>query len=243
VSAIHVLTSCTGLKDSGAGTERLERRHFARGADAVADWHRSHPGLLRPAEQLYRGQHHLRLMRGVRHARSAGLDIRVSIVSAGYGVVDGHEPIAPYEATFQGMSTSERRAWSQSLGIPATVERILGATDTRTIVLLGDDYLDACALTGSICVGSPTLVFCAPGTALRLPALEDLHPIILRTEHTRRFRCGLVGLKGEVGGRLLSLLAERPETRLDVDSERLLDLLCSYLPARTDSSQPVATLI
>jgi hypothetical protein len=56
---IRVLTSCTGSK--------LASREP------------------RPAEQLYTGQHHVRLMRGVLDARASGLQIDVSIVSARLG--------------------------------------------------------------------------------------------------------------------------------------------------------------
>src|SRR4051812_44365113 len=92
---IHVLTSCTGSKVPA-------RRPV-------------------PAEDLYCGQHHVRLMRGVCEARDEGLDVDLSIVSAGHGIIDGHERLSPYEQTFQGKSNDARRALARTLAIPQTL--------------------------------------------------------------------------------------------------------------------------
>ncbi len=88
VKTVTVLTACTALKSA---------------AEEAA------------AEALYRGQHHLRLMRGVGQAREAGIDVQLWIVSAGYGVVAGHKRLRPYERTFQGMSATDRRSSARAL--------------------------------------------------------------------------------------------------------------------------------
>src|SRR3954451_4877664 len=92
---IHVLTSCTGTK--------------VRTSRAL------------PAETLYSGQHHVRLMRGVAEARGEGLKVDLSIVSAGHGIVPGLAPILPYEQTFQGRSSEVRREMARTLAIPRNV--------------------------------------------------------------------------------------------------------------------------
>ena len=74
-------------------------------------------------------------------------------------------------------------------------------------VLLGDDYLDACALDASIKLGGPTLLFCGKNTLKKLPKLGNLHAVALTNAEAKRFSCGLVALKGELGSRILSRLA------------------------------------
>jgi hypothetical protein len=240
---VRVVTSCTGLKEARPGVPLLGRRDFEAGARTIETWHREHRGELRPAERMYRGQHHLRLMRGVDRARAAGLEVRLSIVSAGYGVIDGGVRIAPYEATFQGMAAQERREWARALDIPRALDRVLSAAGGVTLVLLGDEYLDACALTDRLVPpGCPTLIVCGPRTALKLPPLAGLHPLVVRLEDTRRFRCGLVGLKGEVGGRLLSLLADGFGVSHDQAPNELLARLVARGPVDADPSSPLATL-
>src|SRR4051812_22656149 len=112
VARVHVLTSCTGTKVSS-------RRSV-------------------PAENLYTVQHHVRLMRGVREARDEGLEVALSIVSAGHGIVPGSESLMPYEQTFQGRSTDDRRGLSRSLAIPANARRVLRRPADLHLILLSE---------------------------------------------------------------------------------------------------------
>jgi hypothetical protein len=200
---------------------------FARGRKHVRAMHRRRHASLVPAEQLYRGQQHVRLMGGVEMARALSHRVSVSIVSAGYGVVSGDEPIASYECTFQGMPAHERRAWAGHLSLAKQVDAVLVRQSDVAVVLMGDDYFDACQLSGEILVCAPTVVLCGAKTALRIEPSANVHAVALTENDTRRFACGLVGLKGEVASRLLVQLATRPETVADLGSKHLLDLLAT----------------
>ncbi len=153
-------------------------------------------------------------MRGVAAWRAgapgggAGLDLR--ILSAGYGLVPGDQRLVPYEVTFTGMGPRARQAWAAARGIPAAVRAALAGPSDLGLLLLGDAYLAACALDGAVRLGGPTLVVCSAGPAARLPALPGLRPVVLARADAGRFHCGQVGLKGEVGGRLLAALAADP---------------------------------
>ena len=236
---VVVLTSCTGVKAAYEGAA-LDCADFARGRRHVARRHRGDlAAALVPAEDLYRGQQHLRLMRGVHAAReSRTIDIDLRIVSAGYGVVAGADPLAPYECTFQGMSRAERRRWATRLQIPTAARSALAQRTDLAIVLLGDDYLDASGVARVPELGSPTLVFCGARTALRLAPLPGLSPVHLSKTHTRVFRCGLVGLKGEVGGRLLAYLAADPTRVNRLSADTLLDRLAAVGPVVPQSRAP-----
>jgi hypothetical protein len=181
---VNVITSCTGRKVTLA------------------------PGDVVPAERLYCGQHHVRLMRGVDYLRAAGATVHVWIVSAGHGLVHGTELLAPYEKTFQGRRTIERNAMASQLGIPGAVRAVFASTADLAVVLLGEDYLRACQLDAPIEQGAPTLVFASASATLAMGGIPGLHVVALGVEHTRHFAAGLVALKGEVGGRLLAALAD-----------------------------------
>lgn len=210
---IHVLTSCTGSKVS------LPRSV--------------------PAEDLYSGQHHVRLMRGVSEARDQGLDVDLSIVSAGHGIVPGSKSLRPYEETFQGKSSIARRELARTLAIPEDVRRILVRPAKLHLVLLGEDYLEACELGSDVRPSAPVLVVCGAGAALRMPPIPGIHIAVLTIEDTKRFACGLVGLKGEVGGRLLVHVARVNPPTADLLSAGLLDRLVSQrVCAREAASSP-----
>ena len=202
---ILVVTSCTGLKAIGAGEAPV------------------------PAERLYRGEQHRRLMLGVEAFRAAetGYDLDLRILSAGHGLVEGQRPLRFYDTTFSGLGRAEIGRRSRALDVPAAFRRLLAEPYALAILLLGGDYMEAAALDPEDPLGGPAIAFSGPAAARRLahPALKI---VPAGKEEARRFSCGLVGLKGELAGRLLDLLAHRPELASEVaapdfDVLRILD--------------------
>jgi hypothetical protein len=153
---------------------------------------------------IYSGMQHARLMRGLSVARDAGIDVNLHILSAGYGLIPADRKIAPYEATFQGMSKGELRKWADTLGVPESFRSAVATPCDLCLVLLGDDYLAACALDDTLRFGGPTLLFCGGNMLKKLPKLGNLHAIGLTNAEAKRFSCGLVGLKGELASRILT---------------------------------------
>jgi len=163
---------------------------------------------------MYTGQQHARLMRGIAALREqqkgAAGKLDLYILSAGYGLVSGEQKLAPYEAAFQGMTKREIRQWADVLDVPHAFRDVVAGPYDLGLILLGDDYLDACALDVSVKLGGPTLLFCGKNTQKRLPRLGNLHAVALTNAEAKRFSCGLVALKGELGSRILSWLASDP---------------------------------
>jgi hypothetical protein len=152
---ILVITSCTGEK-SVSSERALTLEDFKQGRRHVARREKELKDLLCPAESLYTGQQHVRLMRGVQAFRESRLSsngddvLDLQILSAGYGIVSGEARLAPYEATFQGMPKGELREWARELGIPAAFRNTVAAPYDLGLILLGDDYLSTCELDSSV---------------------------------------------------------------------------------------------
>ncbi len=214
---ILVLTSCTGEKVV-EHDDQLMLEDFQRGRTHVAEKEKALKDLLRPAEDLYSGLQHVRLMKGVRAAREAGkLEVALQVLSAGYGLVAGGSKLAPYEATFAGMKGQQLRGWARALHVPQAIRKLLAQRYDLTILLLGEDYLQACEIGADVVLGSPTIALCSAASAKRLPNLAALHKVVVTNADAKRFSCGLVGLKGEITSRVLQ--------RLSADPSRLVDLL------------------
>jgi hypothetical protein len=234
-----IITSCTGEK-SVTHKRALTLDDFRKGREHIARRERELHDFLTPAEDLYTGQQHVRLMRGVRamrEARHEGEPVVLSlwILSAGYGFVPGSQKLAPYEATFQGMKTKELRAWADKLQVPAKFQEIVSEPYDLGLVLLGDSYLAACALDSTVGLGGPTTLLCGANASARLPTIRQLRSIALGNAHARRFACGLVGLKGEIAGRVLK--------RIDAEVgtfERLRDPGGDVLALLDGESRPLA---
>lgn len=239
---VLVLSSCTGLKEESSGGG-LVMEDFLRGRQHVQARHASDlEQVLTAAENLYRGQQHLRLMRGVRAARAAdAFDLDLRILSAGYGVVRASDFLAPYECSLGELPKAQRLDWTRRLGVESDVRSFLAERYSLALILLGEEYLEVCGLSPDWDLGGPTAVLCGAHAALRLPPLLDLCPLVLTKRDATRFSCGLVGLKGEVAGRLLALLAAAPDRLAEFSVTGLLDQLVRVDIRRdTPSVQPLA---
>ncbi len=177
------------------------------------------------AESLYSGQQHVRLMRGVRSYRNARrrangpkLRLTLQIVSAGKGLLPARQRVNGYNQTFHGQPREAIRRRANELAVPEQLRALLRQRYDLALLLLGDDYLEACQLDDDVVLGGTTLAFCGPAVARRLPGLEPLLPVELGNAEAKRFSCGLIALKGELGGRILGALAE--EGRGVVESVR-----------------------
>ncbi len=142
--------------------------------------------------------------------QAAGRDRRFDlwIVSAGYSLVAGDRPLAPYECTFTGMPKADARAWADVLGIPDAFRCVVGQPYDLGLVLLGDAYIAALRLDPAVMLGGPTIFVVSAKAAGKVLGIANAHTLPFSVEDTRRFACGLVGLKGEIGGRLLTCLAD-----------------------------------
>jgi hypothetical protein len=120
---------------------------FQKGATHIMARENELASLLTPAEELYSGQQHVRLMRGLETFRSQSLandkapSVDLWILSAGYGLVPANRRLGPYECTFQGMKTKMLRDWADRLNVPIEFRRILVEPYDLGLFLLGNAYL------------------------------------------------------------------------------------------------------
>ena len=234
---ILIISSCTGQKTIQTA-QALTLADFRAGEPVVQARQASFPELLTEAGSLYAGQQHVRLMHGIRKAEAAGLDVEMQILSAGYGLVERRKKIFPYEVTFTGMNKRELGDWARGRNIPADFRRLIARPYDLALVLLGDSYLEACQWDESVQLGGPTLLFCGTAAAGRLPALPHLKIVPLSNQDAKRFACGLVGLKGEIGARTLLLLSA--DEALPTGPEELLQKLATVRLPREPGNAPAA---
>jgi hypothetical protein len=191
---VLILTSCTG--------EKAAKTAAPLTADDLEDPGRLAAGearldvLMRPAGEMYTGAQHVAAMNGVRDMRTQlgvrGVD--VTILSAGYGVVDERRLIAPYNVTFSGMSTTAIRARGARLGIPAEARAMLPGHDV-VFVLLGSDYLTS-LVPPLFPSGEQRLVAFAKSSEKRIASTCVVIPA--GKAETRRWGAGYVALKGRM---------------------------------------------
>ena len=235
---ILIITSCTGEKAIEHENE-LTMDDLRRGSAHIAQREAELADVMLPAEELYTGMQHKRLMRGIAAIRgNKSYKVNLHILSAGYGLVPGSRKLAPYDATFNSMKKQELVDWSRFLDVPQDIRIELSKPFDLALILLGDGYLRACDLDEDITLSGPTLFFTGKASAERLPGLANLHTHILGNPDTRKFACGLVGLKGEVAGRLLESLATN-DLNIDAliaDPSNVIDQLADTPAPKTTPS-------
>jgi len=204
-----VITSCTSAKRV-SHRRQLTYEDFARGPAWVSQREQELAAYLTPAHDLYAGLQHARLLRGIRalQAQAPAWQVDLWIVSAGYGLIPGSRPIAPYDCSFHLMPRRRARDWAAQIDLPRQVRTLLAEAYDLALILLGGLYLELCGVAAAVNFGGPTVALSGTKSAALLPVHPCPRVIMLGESETRRFSCGLVGLKGEVAARLLRYLAD-----------------------------------
>jgi len=208
---ILVITACTGKKAISHDKAPV-LADFQQGAEYLDHLHEELVDFFLPSEKLYTGQQHVLLMSAVEKLRIARRqdgtkpEIDLFVLSAGYGLIKGSYKLPPYEVTFSGMKKKELREWADHLNIPNDFRNVVKQPYDLAFILLGDNYLDACDLNESIELGGPTIMFCGKAKAEKLPEIEKLKKIGLGNPEAKQFSCALIGLKGDLAGRVLKAI-------------------------------------
>jgi hypothetical protein len=215
------VSSCSSQK-SVDDPRRLTIADFERGPAHVQERECELSAVLTPAEDLYTGLQHKRLMQGVIAVREGRMDknlnIDLWILSAGYGLVPGSQMIAPYDVTFANMPKSDVRRWAEHQGVPTAFRDRMNQRYDLRVVLLGSKYLDACSLEPDLDVVPPTVFLTSTNAAKRLAQVLPAALIWpLSNNEARLLRCPLVGIKGEVTKRLLFAVGRRGFQHLPMD--------------------------
>src|SRR5271157_741544 len=124
---IRIVTSCTGEKNV-THERQLSLADFQSGPAHIASREAELESVMTRGMDLYSGLQHQRLIRGINEVESnqgCGITTDIWILSAGYGLIPGDRRVAPYEATFIGMTSAQRRTWASQLQIPSAIRTVL----------------------------------------------------------------------------------------------------------------------
>src|SRR5690349_6611925 len=94
-----------------------------------------------PASQMYRGDGHKFVRQAVALLRERNFNLSHFILSAGYGLLNESDVIAPYNVTFAGASKSWIRDRGSKLGLRQKLIEVASKFD-RTILILGREYFE-----------------------------------------------------------------------------------------------------
>lgn len=98
-----------------------------------------------PAADLYVGRQQEAIDRAVNTLRAADHTVTRVFISAGFGVVDENEPLAPYNVTFSGMSAGDIQQRADELSITRDLLNVISDSPEPGVAFfaLGADYFTA----------------------------------------------------------------------------------------------------
>lgn len=218
---VSVVTSCTNDKKYPIGSQRVplyvHLRHAHEGLEGQEHLRAMVDELAlskRPAEEMYTGQQHARLMKAVYRARETRpVKVDLKIVSAGWGFLDGKDPIVPYNCSFHDMGKRELHEWSARLGLKQAFSTWLKRKHELKILMLGDLYLEAVGVSHRTEFPSPTIMLCSPSRAYEMSRVPNVFPVGLGTKEATAYSCGVIAVKGEIASRLLNALIDDEDFR------------------------------
>jgi hypothetical protein len=120
-----------------------------------------------PAAQMYIGDGHAFVRKGVQALREQGYNVSHFILSAGYGLLNETDIVVPYNVTFSGASKAWIRERGQRLRLQGRLIEVASKHD-RAILILGREYLKAIGLPLPTQVLPPTLAYIAPSFVKRI---------------------------------------------------------------------------
>ncbi|MEO1390274.1 MAG: tRNA-guanine transglycosylase DpdA [Cyanobacteria bacterium J06634_6] len=213
---VLVITSCTGEKSAKPKTQLI--LNDFQNADQLRKREAELEEFACSAGELYTGMQHLRVMEGVSKLRDAlGEDaVHVQILSAGYGLIPEERMIVPYGVTFNGMKAAEVDAWAHTLTIHDDFEQIVDGYDL-VFVLLGDSYLRAVQLPVKTSPDQTMIFLASRGSAKKVPNLTaNSYVMALSNAEAKRYRYGLVGLKGFLFKQVAEMIVQKPDLLKDL---------------------------
>ena len=209
--SIIVISSCTGAKLSKPEGQ-LTLDDFRQGSEHVKAREEALKPYLTSAKRMYTGQQHVQVSQAFDLlSTNKDLTSTLKIISAGYGLIADNQFIAPYETTFNDLSSKEVLAWSRQLKIHDDLNTAIRDYDI-VVFLLGENYLKSALLPLESRPEQSFIFLASGGSAKNIPAHAARQAIMtLANKDARRFGYGLVGLKGFLFYQMARMVAEHPE--------------------------------
>lgn len=197
---ILVVTSCTGEKYKKPKNQLIIEDFM--NADSLSQREFELIEFKVEAGKMYTGSQHKSLMDGVQEYRRAGHLIDVDILSAGYGLINEHQEIVPYEVTFNSMNASKIKNWSRHQNITnSLIERIKDYD--LVFFLLGDKYLQSIEWPIPSNLNQKLIFFAGESSKIRVLMGANQYVLAIGEEEARKLKFGLIGIKGFLFSKLL----------------------------------------
>jgi hypothetical protein len=166
---------------------------------------------------MYTGPQNTELVRGVDLLRTIpDVEVRLVIISAGFGILDEHDLVPPYDCSFAGMKMAEVRKKSEELDLQASFTQLINNGFDFIYLALGKRYLAALGKDVLSMIKTPTVVFNGQESdhMIRIPCAAET----VKSFSKRGYKIhGVVGFKGDLLRILTQYALEKPNPGNEVE--------------------------
>lgn len=164
-----------------------------------------------PAGNMYTGNQHVFLMKGIEQYRKSGNKVDLEIISAGYGLINENKLIVPYEVTFNSMDSTTIKQWARKQEITTNLQKKIKNYDL-IFFLLGDKYLQSVEWPLTITPDQKIIFFAGESSKSKVLVEENYYLMSIGESEAKKFRCGLIGIKGHLFAKLLTAITNNGKT-------------------------------
>ena len=169
-----------------------------------------------PARDMYTGPQNTELVKAVDLLRTiSGVDVHLSIISAGFGILQEHEKVPPYDCSFTNMKMRDVIKWSEELGIQSSFTSLIAKDFDLAYLALGKRYVAALGKDTLATIQIPTVVFHEHESEhlIRIPCSAQTVKSFSKQGHKIH---GVVGFKGDLLRVLARFALEKPDPGSEV---------------------------
>jgi hypothetical protein len=179
-------------------------------------WRKKLPEVCAPAREIYTGPQNTELVKAVDLLRKIpNVKVQLVIVSAGFGILQEHDLVPPYDCSFTNMKLSQIRERTQILHLKSSFSSLTSKGFDLIYLALGKRYLDALGDDVSKPSKIPTVTFQGEETkqVTRISCSADVVKAFSKQGHKIH---GVVGFKGDLLRLLAKHALEKPHPYAEV---------------------------
>jgi hypothetical protein len=187
-----------------------------RARHGIGYWRKRFSKLSTPARDVYTGPQNTELVKAVDLLRTISrVDVHLAIISAGFGILQEHERVPPYDCSFTNMTMRDVRKRSEELELQSSFTDLISKNFDLVYLALGKRYLAALGKDTLSTIQTPTVVFHEQESEylIRIPCSAQTVNAFSKRGHKIH---GIVGFKGDLLRVLARFALEKPNPRNEI---------------------------
>lgn len=167
--------------------------------DEINTWREKSNSPITRVRDLYTGNQNRELVKGVDLLRQIEkTEVKFSIISAGFGLVEENDALPSYDCSFSGMKKSHIQERAELLGIPSDFEELITSGYDLVYLALGKNYFLTLGDEWRRKTSTPIIGFDSSLFEEQMLCIPSAHEIVSSFSQNGHKIHGVTGFKGDL---------------------------------------------